>query len=82
MLLIYDLGAKDPTRMSVQPVAQGGMLAKIGAKKIDIRKHIPVVMEVRPVFPPSAIPAPDSINAVTGETPKREPIEILIASVQ
>ena len=68
--------------MSVQPVAQGGMLAKIGAKKMEIRKHVPVVIAVKPVFPPSAIPAPDSINAVTGETPRREPMEILMASVQ
>jgi hypothetical protein len=78
----YDTGLKDPTRMSVQPVAQGGMLAKIGAKKMEIRKQVPLVIAVKPVFPPSAMPAPDSINAVTGETPRREPMEILIASVQ
>jgi len=72
----------NPTRIRVQPVAQGGIEAKIGAKNIDIRKHTPVVMAVRPVRPPSVIPAPDSINAVTGEHPKSEPIEIVIASQQ
>lgn len=71
-----------PTRMRVQPVAQGGIEAKIGAKNILIRKHKPVVMAVRPVRPPSVIPAPLSMKAVTGEQPKREPIEILIASTQ
>ena len=71
-----------PTRMSVQPVAQGGMEAKIGAKKMEIRKQMPVVMAVRPVRPPSVIPAPDSMNAVTGEQPNREPTEIATASVQ
>lgn len=71
-----------PTNTSVQPVAQGGMDAKIGAKKIDIKKQVPAVIAVRPVRPPSVIPAPDSMKAVTGEQPKREPIVILIASVQ
>jgi hypothetical protein len=66
----------------VHPVAQGGIDAKIGAKNRDIRKQIPVVMAVNPVLPPSAIPAPDSINAVTGEVPNRAPMEIQIESVQ
>ncbi len=72
----------EPTRIKVQPVAQGGIDAKIGAKKIDIRKQTPVVIAVSPVLPPSVMPAPDSINAVTGEQPRRLPIEIIMASVQ
>jgi hypothetical protein len=71
-----------PTRMSVQPVAQGGIEAKIGAKKMEIRKQVPGVMAVRPVRPPSVIPAPDSMKAVTGEQPKSEPMEMAIASQQ
>jgi hypothetical protein len=70
------------TKIRVQPVAQGGMLAKIGAKKREIRKQVPVVIAVRPVRPPSAMPAPDSIKAVTGETPSSDPMEMVIASVQ
>ena len=70
------------TKISVHPVAHGGIDAKIGAKKMDIKKQTPVVTAVSPVFPPSAIPAADSINAVTGDDPKSEPIEMLIASVQ
>jgi len=66
----------------VQPVAQGGIDAKIGAKKRESRKHVPVVMAVRPVRPPSVIPAPDSMKAVTGEQPKSEPMEMDIASTQ
>ena len=65
-----------PTIISVQPVAQGGMEAKIGAKKIEMKKQIPVTTAVMPVLPPSEIPAPDSMKAVTGETPKRELMEI------
>ena len=73
---------KQPTRMSVQPVAQGGMDAKIGAKKMEMRKQTPVVMEVNPVRPPSVMPAPDSMNAVAGEHPKRDPMDMVTASQQ
>lgn len=68
--------------IKVQPVAHGGIEAKMGAKSIDMRKHAPHVIAVKPVLPPSAIPAPDSTNAVTGEHPRREPTEIQNASVQ
>jgi len=40
------------TIIKVHPVAQGGILANIGAKKIDIRKQAPVVRAVKPVLPP------------------------------
>jgi hypothetical protein len=52
------------------------MEAKIGAKKTEIKKQIPVVIAVIPVLPPSETPAPLSMNAVTGERPKRDPIEM------
>jgi hypothetical protein len=39
------------------------MDAKIGAKNMEMRKQRPQVMAVKPVLPPSAIPAPDSITA-------------------
>lgn len=66
----------------MQPVAHGGMDAKIGAKKTAMIKHSPVTMAVKPVRPPSAIPAPLSINAVTGEEPNNAATEINAASVQ
>ena len=75
-------GVDRHTITNVHPVAQGGIEAKIGAKKREMMKHSPVVMAVKPVLPPSAIPAPDSINAVTGDVPKRLPIEIENASAQ
>src|SRR6266536_5654434 len=74
LISVQALAIIAPTRMSVQPVAQAGILAKIGAKKMLIKKHNPVVQAVRPVAPPSEIPAPDSMNAVTGGVPKSEPI--------
>ena len=58
------------------------MDARIGANPIDIRKQIPVVMAVIPVRPPSVIPAADSMNAVTGEEPKSDPMVIENASVE
>lgn len=66
----------------MHPVAQGGIEANIGAKKRDSMKQSPVTMAVRPVQPPSAIPAPLSTNAVTGEQPRREAMEMQNASVQ
>ena len=70
------------TKTKVQPVAQGGIEAKIGAKNTATTKQSPVVMAVSPVRPPSAMPALLSMNAVTGDDPRREPIEIKAASVQ
>lgn len=54
----------------------------MGAKKTEIRKQTPVTMAVSPVLPPSAIPAPLSTNAVTGEHPRSEPMDMKAASVQ
>lgn len=64
------------------PVAHGGIEAKIGAKNMDMRKQTPQVMAVNPVLPPSAIPAPLSMKAVTGEQPRSAPMEMQKASVQ
>lgn len=66
----------------MQPVAQGGIDAKIGAKKMDSRKQSPVTTAVSPVRPPSAMPAPLSTKTVTGEQPTSEPMEMQKASVQ
>lgn len=63
-------------------MAQGGIDAKIGEKKIETRKQNPATMAVRPVRPPSAIPAPLSMNAVTGEQPSKDPRVMQVASVQ
>ena len=67
---------------SAPPVAHGGMDAKIGAKKTEMKNMIPVMMAVIPVFPPSAIPVADSIKAVTGDVPINAPMEIENASTQ
>lgn len=76
LILAASLAINPPTIIKVHPVAHGGMEAKIGAKKMEIKKHNPVTIAVIPVLPPSEIPAADSMKAVTGERPKREPIEI------
>lgn len=65
-----------PTMMRVEPVAHGGIEAKMGAKKIEMKKQNPVTIAVKPVLPPSEMPAPDSMNAVTGDKPRSEPIEM------
>ncbi|KAK5632393.1 hypothetical protein RRF57_008106 [Xylaria bambusicola] len=70
----------EPMRINTLPVAHGGIDAKMGAKNTEMKKQMPVVIAVKPVRPPSAMPAPDSIKAVTGEEPNRDPIEMLRAS--
>jgi len=44
---------REPTITNAPPVAHGGMEENIGAKKTEMKKAIPVVMAVIPVFPPS-----------------------------
>jgi hypothetical protein len=51
----------EPTTIRAGPVAQGGKDAKMGEKKREMKKRKAVKMEVRPVRPPSVIPAPDSM---------------------
>lgn len=68
--------------MSVLPVAQGGMDARMGEKNSEARKQRPATTAVRPVRPPTAMPAPLSMKAVTGEQPRREPAEMQSASTQ
>ena len=80
LISVVALVIKAPTMTRVHPVAQGGMEAKMGAKKTAMKKQMPVTQDVRPVLPPSEIPAPLSTNAVTGETPKRAPMETQMAS--
>lgn len=49
-----------PTTIKTDPVAQAGMLLKMGAKKMLTKNQKLVAMAVKPVFPPSAIPLADS----------------------
>ena len=80
LFLAEEIATTEHTRIRVHPVAQGGTDAKMGAKNREMKKQIPVVMAVKPVRPPSWMPEPDSTNAVTGEEPKSEPMEIAKAS--
>lgn len=70
----------DPTTIRAGPVAHGGKLAKMGEKKMEMKKPNATVKAVIPVRPPSAIPAPDSTKAVQGELPKQAPTMMLVAS--
>ena len=65
------VNVKVSTERCYLPVAHGGILAKIGAKKMEMKNAIPVVTPAMPVFAPSAIPVDDSTNGVTGDVPKR-----------
>ena len=67
---------------SAPPVAHGGILAKMGAKKMEIKNMNPVTIAVIPVLPPSEIPVALSTKAVTGLEPISAPMEIVNASTQ
>ncbi len=54
----------------------------MGEKKTQMKNISPVVTAVKPVFPPSEMPVALSMNAVTGDVPTNEPIEIVKASTQ
>lgn len=72
----------DPTMTNAPPVAQGGMLAKIGEKNTETKNARPIVIAVRPVLPPSLIPVALSMKAVTGDVPMSAPMEMEKASTQ
>ncbi len=77
---VTDAIIMQPIKTNAEPVAQVGIDEKMGAKKTEIKKASPVIMAVIPVLPPSEIPAPDSMNAVTGLVPNKLPIEMDTAS--
>ena len=79
---MFNVNFKNFSKRYYLPVAHEGILAKIGAKKIEIKNAIPVTMPAMPVFAPSAIPVDDSMNAVTGDVPRRAPMEMQNASTQ
>ena len=51
-----------------------------GAKKRHKRKNIPTETATNPVFPPSLIPAPDSMYDVVLDVPNIEPTIVAIES--
>ena len=51
-----------------------------GARTMASRNRMPVVMEVRPVRPPSSMPVEDSTKVVTVEVPISAPVQVAMAS--
>ena len=66
--------------MSAGAVAKDGIARNNGEKKSARRKNPATTMEVRPVFPPSAIPDADSPKVVIVEVPRMAPTVVPIAS--
>ena len=56
------------------------MKAKSGKRKIDNKNNKEVTKDEKPVFPPAAIPAPDSTKVVTVEVPIIAPAQVAIES--
>ena len=56
------------------------MREAMGAKKMAMKNKSAVNTEVRPVFPPSAMPLADSTNVDTVELPQTAPAQVAMAS--
>jgi len=57
-----------PTIVNAPPVAHGGIDEKMGAKKMETKNMIPVVMAVKPVLPPSAVKMSGFVLKITCKT--------------
>ena len=62
------------------PVAKAGMLCANGAKIRHAKNSTATVTAVSPVFPPSLIPAPDSIYDVVFDVPINAPTVVAVES--
>ena len=69
-----------PTMIRAGAVAAEGTMPATGARITASRNRMPVVMEVRPVRPPSSMPVEDSTKVVTVEVPSSAPVQVAIAS--
>ena len=72
---------KKPTIISAGAVANAGIAKNIGDRNSDTANRQPAVTAVKPVLPPSAMPADDSTKVVIVDVPKSEPVVVPIASV-
>uniref|UniRef100_A0A7C8ZA38 Uncharacterized protein n=1 Tax=Opuntia streptacantha TaxID=393608 RepID=A0A7C8ZA38_OPUST len=75
-----DFIIRTPTKINGGPTAHAGIDASNGVMKNARKKYAAAVNAVNPVLPPSRIPVEDSMNAVTGEVPRRDPTTIETAS--
>ena len=72
---------KKPTIISAGAVANAGIAKNTGEKNNAAKNKQPAVNAVKPVLPPSAMPADDSTKVVIVDVPKSEPAVVPIASV-
>ena len=63
-----------PISTETEAVAAIGTWLNSGAKSVKRRNKTPTVMAVRPVWPPSLIPAADSTYTISGADPRAAPI--------
>src|SRR5699024_5778483 len=73
---------KHPTIISTGAVIAGrsAITLTIGLKKIDKTNRLAIIIEVKPVRPPTATPEVDSTYALDGLVPNIEPTVVAVAS--
>ena len=69
-----------PTTINTGAVAATGMTISNGAKKRDAINKPAIVSAVKPVRPPSAMPAADSTATICGDVPTALPTIVPIAA--
>ena len=71
---------RKPTTIKAGAVAKLGIVKNNGEKTNAKINRTPVVQDVRPVRPPSAIPEEDSTNVVIVDVPRHAPTVVPTAS--
>ena len=71
---------KKPTMIKAGAVAKAGIVRNNGVRNKATKNKMPVTTLVKPVRPPSVIPAEDSTKVVIVEVPKTAPIVVPTAS--
>ena len=80
LILATDCIMRKPTIISAGAVANAGIAKNIGEKNNAKKNRQPAVNAVKPVLPPSAMPADDSTKVVIVDVPKSEPAVVPTAS--
>ncbi len=73
LILLISVAINAPTIMSAGAVTSGVMTDRIGEKSIATPKHAAMITEVKPVRPPTAMPADDSTKDAVVEVPSTAP---------
>lgn len=82
LILLISVAIRAPTIIRAGAVTSGVTMDKIGEKNKETVKQADITMAVKPVLPPTAIPAEDSTNEAVVDVPKTEPAMVDMESAR